>query len=143
MNDKALMQEAWRLGYNNTEGFLIPSVNPKQAATIRFALYNATRAFRDGAKGARVADDNLRQALDNCQITITPAGVLIQRKTSTEASQAIMEALGREARTVEDYEMSASLERIMGKVAEGGEFEEKAAPTQAQQTATAYGARNI
>jgi FixJ family two-component response regulator len=140
MNDKALMQEAWRLGFSMPDGFTIPCNNAKQAATIRFALYNATRTYRAGAKQA---DEALQLALDNCQVTITERGVLIQRKTATDTAKAIAEALGRQARTVEEYEAEASFARIMGQVATAPEPEAPKELDSAQLKAQGYGARSL
>lgn len=140
-NDKHTLQEAWRLGHRLPDGFTIPAASIKHAARIRFALYNATKAFRNGAG---TTDEELRAALDNCQITISDNGVTIQAKVSTDISRAVEAALGRPARSVEDYESEASLARLMGKLEDLAVPEpEQASLTITQQTASKYGARHL
>lgn len=138
-NDKHTLQEAWRLGYRLPNGFTIPAASAKHAARIRFALYNATKAFRNGAG---TTDEELRKALDNCQITLSETGVTIQAKISTDISRAVEEALGREVRSIDDYESDASLARLMGKI-EALAPVEPAPLTSSQLAASKYGARNL
>lgn len=112
-NEKALMQEAWRAGFQSPEGLTIRCKTEAEAVRVRFTLYGAVKQFRDG-KGE--PDPVLAEAIVNCALTIVPEGVRIQRKLAGEIAKGILEQLGREPKTVEQYNAEASLERIMGKV---------------------------
>lgn len=134
-NEKALLQEAWRTANSSPTGFTIPCPDARQAASLRFALYAATKQFRNG-KGE--PDQALADALNNCAITITPEhAVKIAPKLATKTSQVILAALGQAPRTVEDYKVTESLERVMGKLA----VPEPPKP-EVSNIASNYGARN-
>ena len=136
-----LLQEAWRLGYSQPNGFTIPAASHNAATRIRFALYNATRRFRSGDS---IPDESLKLALANCQITITADNnVLIGKKVAGCAADAILTALGRPAKSVEDYEGEASLARIMDKIQDLQATPTPEPLTEAKAKANAYGARGI
>ena len=137
-NEKELMREAWRLGIRSPAGFTITCATQKEAATVRFALYSATKQFRNG-RGE--PDPELAEALANCQLTIVPEGVLIQRKLATKTSQSILAALGRPPKTVEEYQVEGSLSRILARVEQASPAPEPALLTAEQQRARGYGAR--
>jgi hypothetical protein len=134
-NEKALMQEAWRVGYQHPDGFTIRCYNEAAAVRTRFGLYAAVKEFRNG-KGE--PDDILREAINNCALTIVPDGVLIQRKLASEIAKDILKQLGREPKTVEAYNAEASLGRIMEKINNPAPDEVKAP---INETAARYGAR--
>lgn len=135
-DEKALLQEAWRIGFQSTEGFTIRCKTEAEAVRVRFTLYGAVKQFRAG-KGE--PDDILRSAITNCALTITKDGVLIQRKLASEISKGILEQLGREPKTVETYNAEASLGRIMEKINNPASGEVK---PQMDPTALGYGARS-
>lgn len=135
-NEKALMQEAWRIGYQTPEGLVIKCKTEAEATRVRFTLYGAVKQFRDG-KGE--PDPILAEAIVNCALTITPDGVRIQRKLAGEVARGILEQLGREPKTVEQYNAEASLERIMNKV---NTPEPESTLPKVNSTATNYGARH-
>lgn len=135
-NEKALLQEAWRTAYTSPNGFPIPCPDARQAASLRFALYSATKQFRND-KGD--PDEVLRNALNNCAITITPDHtVLIQRKLASRTSQTILAALGQAPKTVEEYKIGESLSRVLGKLEQPAT--EPVEPI--SEAASKYGARN-
>lgn len=134
-NEKTLMQEAWRVGYQHPDGFTIRCYNQAAAVRTRFGLYAAVKEFRNG-KGE--PDDILREAITNCSLTIVPEGVLIQRKLANEIAQGILAQLGREPKTVEAYNAEASLGRIMERVNNPAPEEAK---VPINETAVRYGAR--
>lgn len=136
-NEKALMQEAWRVGLKAPEGFIVRCKTPQEAVRVRFTLYGAVKQFRDG-KGD--PDPVLAEALANCALTIVPEGVLIQRKLAGDVAKGILEQLGRDPKTVEQYNAEASLERIMQKVNAVPDPADE--PPKVSTTASLYGARN-
>lgn len=137
-NEKALMQEAWRIGFQSPEGLTIACKSEAEAVRVRFTLYGAVKQFRNG-KGE--PDPVLEEAINNCALTITPDGVLIQRKLAGDVARGIMAQLGREPKTVEQYNTEASLERLMAKV----NAPEQAKPEGLGDTrqASIYGARHL
>jgi hypothetical protein len=137
-NEKALMQEAWRIGFQSPEGLTIACKSEAEAVRVRFTLYGAVKQFRNG-KGE--PDPVLEEAIHNCALTITPNGVLIQRKLAGDVARGIMAQLGREPKTVEQYNAEASLERIMQKVL--APEPQAAEPTEVNSQASIYGARHI
>lgn len=137
-NEKALMQEAWRVGFQSPEGFTIRCKTEAEATRLRFTLYGAVKQFRDG-KGE--PDPVLGEAITNCALTITPEGVRIQRKLAGDVAKGILEQLGREPKTVEQYNTEASLERLMAKV--NAPEEAKSEGLGDTRQASIYGARHL
>lgn len=137
-NEKALMQEAWRIGFQTPEGLLVRCKTAAEATRVRFTLYGAVKQFRNG-KGE--PDPVLAEAINNCALTITPEGVLIQRKLAGAVAKEILAQLGRDPKTVEQYNAEASMERIMQKVLTTEPEPEE--PSVANTQASSYGARHF
>jgi len=135
-NEKALMQEAWRAGYQSPDGLLIKCATKAEAVRTRFTLYGAVKHFRNG-KGE--PDQALADAINNCAILLTPEGVLIQRKLAGEVAKGLLAQLGREPKTVDQYNAEASMERIMQRVNAPAEAD---ASPKVTPLAASYGARN-
>lgn len=115
-NEVELMREMWRLGYSEPNGVTLPCPDQATATRLRFALYNSVKAFRNG-KGE--ADQTLRDALNNCQLSIDPqtAAISISRKLNTAASLAMLSVLGnRPIRTTEQAAADESLARVMSQL---------------------------
>lgn len=138
MNDKAMMQEVWRKAYNDPKGFTIPCANPATASKVRFALYNATAAFRSGKSEP---DELLGKALANCQVTVDGSNVMVQQKLATTVSQTILAQLGPNVKTVEDYKAEESIARVMQSLEAPQEPSIQDEPTAMRSTASQYGAR--
>ena len=110
----AIFHEVWRTAYKH-EGEFPPLMCRDTAAAqrLRFALYNAVKPFRDGK---REVDDDLRDAMLECSIGLTPdrCGVVVQRKLDTEMNKLMLEAIGGKIPlTIDERMANAAYERLM------------------------------
>ena len=128
-SDKELFQEAWRQGFIRAEGLRLRAQTTGHASKIRFGLYNAVKAYRDG-RGE--PDQALKDAIGGCSVTIvgTPERpeVLITRKMNSELAQSLLAQLG-EPLTVEEHKANESMARIMAKVERDTASDQVAADT--------------
>lgn len=112
----AIFHEVWRCAYK-AEGAFPPILCRDTAAAqrLRFALYNAVKPFRDGK---REVDDELRDAMLECSVALTPdrCGVIIQRKLDTEMNKLMLDAIGGKIPlTIDERMANAAYERIMAR----------------------------
>lgn len=140
----ALFHELWRLGFK-TENFPpIKCADTAAAQRLRFALYNAVKPFRDGK---REVDDELREAMLNCSIALTPdrCGVIVQRKLDTEMSKLLLEAVGGKLPlTIDERMANAAYERIMQRGArEPCDTEQVVVRGEVEERILNYGARIV
>lgn len=101
MNEETqLLQAIWRKAARAPVDapLAIPCANAKQAARLRFRLYNAVRAVR---AGQQAADEALIQAVADYSVSVgphplgeAPAAVIIQRKVSFELATTLLGILG-------------------------------------------------
>mgnify|MGYP003452956368 CR=1 FL=1 len=109
----AIFHELWRMAYKNADFPPIQCGSIAAAQRLRFALYNAVKPYR---AGKREADPELKEAMINCSIALTPdrCGVIVQRKLDSEMSQILLKAIGGEIPLTIDERMAQSAyERIM------------------------------
>ena len=109
----AIFHQAWRIANKGETMPPIPCSSPQAAQQLRFALYNAVKPFRDGK---REVDDELREAMLNCSVALTPdrCGIVIRKKLDTEMTKLLLEAIGGEIPlTIEERMANSAYERIM------------------------------
>ena len=109
-----IFHEVWRVAYK-AEGEFPPIMckDTAGAQRLRFALYNAVKPFRDGK---REIDDDLRNAMLECSVALTPdrLGIIIQRKMDTDMNKLLLEAIGGKLPlTIEERMANSAYERIM------------------------------
>ena len=111
----AIFHEVWRVAHRETNFPPFTCGTTQAAQRLRFALYNAVKPFRDGK---RECDEELREAMLNCSVALTPdrCGVVIQKKLDTEMSKLLLEAIGGVIPlTIEERMLNASYERVMAR----------------------------
>lgn len=147
ISDKALMQEVWRQGFLRPSGFTVRTSTKKLSINLRFALYNAVRAYRAFKEEP---DQVLQNAINNCEVALVEDeggwGVCVRGKLQSEAAQSIVEQLGVTPRSVEELRNAESLQRV---IAAAEKSLQPAAPlspapdhTGPQDFSSKYGARN-
>jgi len=138
----AIFHEVWRMA-NTEDGMkVVQCKTAAAAARLRFAMYNAVKPYRNGK---READPELREAILNCSISLTPdkTGVLLQRKIDTELAQVLLEAVGGKLPlTIDERMANSAFERIMKRGAvEPEEFEAREDGAYVDKSGALYGAR--
>jgi hypothetical protein len=115
----ATLQAAWLRAAHLPDGLTIPCGDMATAYNIRFRLYNAVKAVREGEgdPGLAAAVDALKaSAQDN------PPRVVLSRKVAVDIVSAALEASGMdlaEIKTAEELEAEASLQRMQELLASG------------------------
>ena len=136
-NETEVMREMWRLAYSREGGVTIPCPDKASAQRLRFALYNAVKAYR---KGKEEADSTLTSAIANCQLAIggDDKSVVMKRKLDSDVAKAMLTLLGGVSpKSVEEAISLEAMERIMEKVNEILPPE----PEKVDEGARRYGAR--
>jgi hypothetical protein len=113
-SEQAIMHDIWRAAYTNPDGITIPCESEASAKRLRFALYNAVKPIKSGAK---VADEGLKAAIANCSIGFTDdkKGLCVQQKVATQLNKILLGVLAEQGVTVrstEDYLLDESFKRL-------------------------------
>lgn len=145
-NSHNVLQQAWRTGFSKPGGLTIPCQSPEEAASLRFALYNAVKKFRNGKV---TPDTELSEAMDQCSISFTPdkCGVVLQRKVEAGMMPSLMALMGNPVLETVDQklsrEMAARMEAQLVGLATGRGGENQAVPGQEPLAGSArYGLRH-
>lgn len=133
-SEQSILQQLW-IHAHKQGTITVPCGNQASATRMRFAMYNAVKSYRDGKGNPPQA---LRDALDNCCLSLTPdkCGIIVQPKVATGNMQAILAVLGdAQIKSAEMLLAEESVARIMGQLDAPKE------PTPVNPIASHYGAR--
>jgi hypothetical protein len=119
---RAKLQGLWRKAYRDGKPIEVPCRTASSATKLRFAMYDAVRAFR---RGTAQADEELAQAIENCMLSFKEGDrtvLVVTKKTATELMSTIDGILGDDQTLAigqEDVEARAMAERLQRKVESG------------------------
>lgn len=116
--DYDLLRQVWRQAHALPEGVRIECPTPQAAVSMRFALYNSVKKYRNEVH-AQAADEALITAIRACSAVIerdAPCVVVVQRKGASGMSELVKAALGMpagaDAVSPENLKAEESLQRL-------------------------------
>lgn len=128
-----LLRHIWKKAYK--DDVVIRLGDAKEAARIRFALYNVAKPVKAG----KVKDDELLTAVTNCGITFEDAKTLRVARRLTGTLSALAESIGFDLDAAlesgegvdvspEEVEAQASLNRLLDKINNPEKAESRVTP---------------
>lgn len=122
-NEDPELQSVWRAALGKPDGIRLECKDAAEAKRLRFALYNAVRHVRTD-DGARFADSQLLEAVDNCSISFIEERVLLVRDNKFSPLRLVvakaLEEYGVEVKGATDDAAAASAQRLNAKLAAAG-----------------------
>lgn len=123
-SQKEILQAVWRKSFRTGEPVRIRCKDKSSATRLRFSLYNAVKAVRNGRE---IGDQELKDAVEGCSVGFDEEDasiVVVRAKVLTELMEDLQELVGDALQPAsspadpEALEMQAMAERAMRKVQE-------------------------
>lgn len=129
VNMRTLAQSVWLKAWRQEGALELPCPTPKEAARMRFALYNAVKGMKEAEPGDPRFPQELIEAAQGLTVQLDGATVRLVKHADTAIGAVMLAAAqGIEALSVEDQAADEAAKRLEERLLRGGEAEVRTTP---------------